>query len=59
MPVLTNPDWLHMFSDSYKILRLAQQSTFTPYPHRALLILVTAHHHSYPLGREVYKAVAY
>ena len=58
-PVLANPDWLRAFSDGRKVSRLAQQLTFTPCPRRALLILVTAHRHGCPLGREVYEAVAY
>ncbi|KAN0125198.1 hypothetical protein V8E52_001750 [Russula decolorans] len=50
---------LHLsFTDSRKVSRLAQEMIPTRQPHRALLVLVAAHHYGCHLGREVYEAVA-
>ena len=58
MKILADPDVLRAFSDSRKVSRLAQQMISTPYPLKALRILVVAHHYGCHLRREVYEAVA-
>ena len=59
MDLLTDLDLHLSFSDGREVSKLAQRMISTPHPHRAILVLVAAHHYGCQLGREVYEAVAW
>ena len=57
--LLADHDLHTSFSDVRKVSRLARDMISTPHPHRALLVLIAAHHYGCHLGREGYEAVAW